>query len=150
MNRRALNPVWGIAALKAFLDLGNDAVGAPGPLDGGVLRLFVNAFDPASDMVPADFTEATFAGYASVTPLAWSVAVNAGDAGVVIIVQSLFIGGAIVAPGETVEGYYLENAGGTAVILAERFADPVPFANLGDFLELDNMIELPFIGNVTV
>lgn len=149
MQRRSANPVISRAALDALLEDLAGTVGLADVLDGAILRLFTNAFTPNPDQIPADFTEATFGGYASVTPLTFSDPGNVADEGLVTITQSVFTAAAPVGAGETIEGYYLENAGGTAVLLAERFVTPVPIAVDGDFLELDIYLQLPFTWPVT-
>jgi len=97
----------------------------------------------------ADFTEATFGGYASVTPLTFGNPGNVADEGLVTITQAVFTATDPVGAGENIEGYYLENAGGTAILLAERFVTPVSIAVPGDFLELDIYLQLPFTWPVT-
>lgn len=88
--------------------------------------------------VPGDFTEATFAGYTAVVltlPLLGPVNLPSGD-GVGAHQEADFLAGAIVLPGETILGYWIDD-GATAMYYSEIFATPVPFVFPGDFLSLD-------------
>jgi len=90
--------------------------------------------------LPADFTEATFAGYAAVAlplPLVGPINVDAqhiGDHS-----PADFLGGAVVFPGQSILGYWVDEAaaGGVVNYMAERFVSPVPIAFVGDFISLD-------------
>lgn len=150
MWRRSENVVCGRSLLDWFFVNVDQLAPAAGALNGCVLRLFTNAFAPNPDMLPADFTEATFGGYASVAaPLGWIGPGNVGTAGELLHVEGNFLATDPIAPAETVNGYWIENAGGTVVMAAEAFATPVPFAVGGDFLSLDVVLELPFVWPVT-
>jgi hypothetical protein len=92
------------------------------------------------ESLPADFTEATFAGYAAQAlnlPLVGPVQYDADDrAG---INAENFVAGAVVSPGETILGYYIDEAaaGGVVLYMAEYFAVPIPIVALGDFIHID-------------
>jgi hypothetical protein len=88
------------------------------------------------DVVPGDFTEATFAGYADITITAMLGPINSGEDVVALHVQVDFVGGAVVPPGETIMGYWIDN-GSTTLYLAEEFQTPIPIAQVGDFLSID-------------
>lgn len=89
----------------------------------------------------ADFTEATFAGYASQTitlPFSGPVQVDAQNRAV--FADANFIGGAVVLPGEVIQGYWVDNDDGSLppyFILGEIFETPIPIAVPGDFILLD-------------
>lgn len=90
--------------------------------------------------LPANFTEATFAGYAPqaltlplIGPVQYDPDHRAGF-------QSVnFLAGAVVAPGETILGYWIDelNVAGTKLYMGEYFAVPVPITALGQFIHID-------------
>lgn len=134
------NPIFGRPLVDALL-------GALSVVPGAALlatphvHLFTAGPTPiTSASLPADFTEATFVGYAAQAlnlPLVGPI--NADDDHRGVHNEENFLGGAIVAPGETVLGYWIDNAAaaGTIMYMAETFETPVQFANPGDFLSLD-------------
>lgn len=143
MWRRSAEVTWQRAAIGDILEAIASAAPLNEILDGAELRLYTNAFLPNADMVPADFTDATFVGYALITPLVWSVPGNTGT-GRLVHVEGNFVAGAIAPGGETVMGYVVTTAAKAAVLFAEQFADPVNIVSNGDFLSLDVVLELPF------
>lgn len=145
MRRQSIAPTMMRAPLIEGLGNWSAVPGATAVFVGAECRLFTNVPAITPDNVPADFTDCTFAGYALFTPIVWGGPSNADSLGEVIYGQATFTGGAIVAPGETAQGYYLTDAGGVNVYAAELFDDPVAFAIAGDFLELDLYFQLPFI-----
>jgi hypothetical protein len=89
--------------------------------------------------VIGDFTEATFAGYAAVVLGALSADINLPSGlGYGRQVDADFIGGAVVAPGETILGYWIDD-GAAALYMAETFVVPIPIAIPGDFIGIDNI-----------
>jgi len=148
MWRRSQETTWHRDTIGDILDAIATAAPLNEILNGAELRLYTNAFDPNPDMVPGDFTDATFAGYALVTPLVWSAPVNIDPVGRLVHVEGNFVAGAIAAP-ELVEGYVITTAAKAAVLLAERFVDPVNFVVNGDFLSLDVVLQLPYNWPVT-
>jgi hypothetical protein len=89
--------------------------------------------------LPADFTEATFAGYAAATltlPLLGPINLPNGD-GFGVHNEVDFLGGAVVSPGETILGYWIDDGATAVLYYAELFAVPVPIVNPGDFISLD-------------
>lgn len=102
-------------------------------LDGALIRLFQNDYEPGSSTVLADLTVATFTGYAEVDSTTWGGAFqNAdGDAQVIPPVIATFTAtGSTI--GNTVYGFYVVDAAGTALLWAERFDAPVGFNSNGD------------------
>lgn len=148
MWRRSQQVTWERAALADILDAIATAAPLAEILDGAELRLYTNAFDPNPDMVPTDFTDASFVGYALETPLGWSAPVNIDPDGKLVHVEGNFVAGAIVAA-QLVEGYIVTTAAKAAVLFAERFVTPVNFVLPGDFLSLDVVLQLPFSWSVT-
>lgn len=110
-----------VTAMKSDLDY---IVSGRWNLIGCFFRLFVNDFDPAAqaDFTPADFTEATFAGYAGIQPPTFSAAIAVGDSAYVAnatLVYTCTING---AP-EDVYGWYLHDVNLGIVRMARRFDD---------------------------
>jgi len=90
--------------------------------------------------VPADFTEATFTGYAAAAltlPLLGPVNIDANDRAVHHEVD--FVAGAVVAPGETILGYWVDDdvAAPTKMYFGEIFENPIAISALGDYISLD-------------
>jgi len=100
------------------------------------VHLFTAGPELSADTVPGDFTEATFVGYSDATITAMLGPINSGENTVSLHVQADFLAGAVVAPGQTILGYWIDNAS-TTLYLAEYFAAPVPIATLGDYISLD-------------
>ncbi len=134
------NPIIGRTLATAWLAALNAA-------PGGALLLtpFVHLFTagPATispDTLPTDFTEATFVGYSSQAlnlPLLGTINIDAET--IARHNEENFVGGAVVAPGEMIAGYWVDNdaAAGTQMYMGERFSNPVAIAVLGDFIALD-------------
>lgn len=116
--------------------------GAP-PIDGCKVKLYTNDFAPDPSTLLADFTEATFTGYGEATIATWGDTINTGPARAGSTAQATFTAGAIVAPGQTVYGYYVTDAAETVVLFSERFTDPVQFVAQYDSLSLDLVFSLP-------
>jgi hypothetical protein len=127
--------------------LANALVGTLSAVPGAALLVtpFVKLFtaasaNPSPNSVPTDFTEATFAGYAGLAltlPLVGPINLLPQTVGSHNEVD--FIAGAVVAPGETILGYYVvdNNAAPTKVYLSELFQSPIPIVNPGDSISLD-------------
>jgi hypothetical protein len=109
------------------------------------VKLFTAGPSPITpESVPADFTEATFAGYAEVALGTLLGPVNfSNGGGIGLHVEANFLGGAVVAPGEVILGYYVTDDA-DALYLAERFDTPIPIAVPGDFIALDVIFGIPF------
>lgn len=104
------------------------------------------------DSLPADFTEATFVGYAA-TALALPLLgpINIGPNTIGDHNPADFLGGAVVPPGETILGYWIDEAAvaGTVLYMAETFVSPVPIAFPGDFISLDLVFAVLMLLDVT-
>jgi len=98
-------------------------------LDGVGIALFTNNFIPTVDSVLADFTEATFPGYApqsiSTPNAAFLNGTGRGE-----VDADLMTWTATGASGETVFGYFIYDAA-LDVIWCERFNAPVPMGAPG-------------------
>lgn len=89
----------------------------------------------------ADFTEATFTGYAGqacTLPLIGPINVTGSTiAGLGNV--NFVAGSGITPPGQTILGYYVvdDNAAPTKVYMSELFPSPIPIVNPGDAISLD-------------
>jgi hypothetical protein len=82
------------------------------------------------------FTEATFPGYAALTPtLAGPLNLSANQGLAEGLSGSYVASTGITSPGQTCLGYWVDN-GSTVMYVAELFVTPVVFVNPYDFLEL--------------
>lgn len=147
MFRQTLNLTWHRDFITDLLNAIATAAPIAELLDGCEIHLYTNAFTPNADMVPADFTEADFTGSAEITPT--FAAIGNTDTGREISAQAVWTATGFPTGGNTIEGYYVMNAGETDVICAERFSDPVPIANVGDQLTLEFIIEAAFVWPAT-
>lgn len=87
--------------------------------------------------VPADFTEATFTGYASQTlgTLLGPIQLpNTEGDGVHADVN--FLAGAVAPPGQMILGYWIDD-GATTFFGGEVFPNPIPIGVPGAFIDLD-------------
>jgi len=134
------NPVLSYALVDQLLDALSTR-----PLAALLVTPFVHLYTagptpilPTS--VPGDFTEATFTGYAALAltlPLLGSIQIDPNDLAQHNEVD--FLAGAVVAPGENILGYWIDEAavGGVTLYMGEIFETPIPIAALGDYISLD-------------
>ena len=100
------------------------------------LRLFQNNYIPVNGTLVANFTEATFSGYAAQTvPNFGSPSTVSNKAKIVAASACVFShnGG---GTSNTVYGYYFTDSTGVSLILAERFAAPIVMASSGDTISI--------------
>lgn len=93
--------------------------------------------------VLADFTEATFDGYAAdaITPTSgWTVTPGA-PSDMTADAASVFTAGASVSS-QTILGYYVENTGDSVVEWAEPFASSITVQNENDAISVTAKLEL--------
>lgn len=134
------NIVWSRSVVQAMLSV-LDAIPVAVAMPTPFVHLFTVGPAPITpDSVPADFTEAAFAGYAAIalpTPFLGPINVEPDLQGVHEEVD--FIAGAVVPPGEMIAGYYVTSqaAAGGNFYLGETFVAPIPIAAVGDFISLD-------------
>lgn len=149
MDRQAIAPIGMRYYAQALLVSiqANTLFGA-----GFKVKLFTAGPSPITQYSSiADFTEATFGGYAALTPALGDFAYNVNFPnanGMMNIYSGFFIAAGITPPGETVLGYYVEDFAGTGLVMAELFNEPVDFANDGDFLELMIALPVALVGNI--
>jgi len=117
------------------------------------VHLFTAGPSPITpDSLPADFTEAAFAGYAAA---AWNLPllgpINVSSVNLGVHNEENFLGGAVVPPGENILGYWVDDAaaGSTVLYMAETFVSPIPIAFPGDFISLDIIAALAMLLDVT-
>lgn len=140
--RRSLNPVVRRTLANALLGA-LSAVPAAALLDTPTVHLYTNDLDPTPDTVVGDFEEAAFAGYAADALPALIGPVRLSDNAQGVHGEVDFLAGAVVAPGEVIQGYYVTDDTGATLYMSEKFAEPVPIAEAGDFLSLDVIFPEP-------
>ena len=125
------------AILEALVDTG-------ALLDDVLVRLFTNNIEPTPASVLADFTQATFTGYAASAAVSWDAvftdllgnAVVRGD-------TETFVATGTPTP-ETIYGYYLtKSGGGGALVGSQRFTTPVNITLGGDGLTVVPEMVIP-------
>lgn len=143
MFRASVIITLALAFLRSLVTHICTTAAATPPLDGCKVHLFTNDFTPLPSTLLADFDEANFVGYAEVTIADWGTTINTGTARAGSTASATFTAGAIVAPGQTVYGYYVTDSGETVVLFSERFETAVNFVNQFDSLQLDLIFSLP-------
>jgi hypothetical protein len=101
----------------------------------GVMKLFQNNITPAHNTVYADFTEATFSGYASQSLSGASVAGSLDSSGRGVVTWTALTWTKSGATGNTIYGYWVENSSGV-LLWCERFDSPIVMTADGAFLTL--------------
>lgn len=134
------NPVIGRALTDAMLSA-LDTNPAAALITTPKVKLFTAGPAPIlPTSVPADFTEATFVGYAAVAltlPLLGPIQIDpdtrSGHN------EADFLAGAVVSPGETILGYWIDDdvAAPTKMYLGEIFETPIDITQAGDYISLD-------------
>lgn len=134
------NPVLGQIVIDVLIEAFSDV-----PAAAGLVTPFVHLFTAGPPSITknsavADFTEATFAGYAAAAldlPLLGAITVNSQVVGAHNDVD--FLAGAVVTPGEMIAGYWVDEAatGGGDFYMGEYFENPVPIGQAGDYISLD-------------
>lgn len=140
-----VNPSWVYqqTVTDAFL-AGLDTVPIAALMLTPTVRLYTNAHipNPRAD-TPADFTQATFAGYAG-SALVLDDPVNNGTSGRCRHAEANFVLGSPAAGGEVIQGCYITNAASTVLYGQAPFTNPVSLAITGDELSLDIVLPLAF------
>ena len=124
---------------KVLLQAARDLIFAATP-DGAKVRLFQNNYTPSIASVLADFTQATFTGYAQAELLDTMAGLPRidTDGNVYIVCNSVlsFTQTADTTP-NTVYGYYVVSDVGSHIIAAKRFDTPIEFNAAGIALDLE-------------
>lgn len=105
-----------------------------------VLRLFQNDKMPADTDTAADYTEATFTGYAALTLTGASWSVVAGDPSVATCTEQDFTSSADQGM-QTIYGYYLTRVTTGDLMWVERLPTPQVIQNNGDRISITPRIE---------
>lgn len=102
------------------------------------VHLFTALASPISpNTTVANFTEATFSGYAAVTQGTLLGPINLpGFDGYGVHAEADFLATAVVAPGQNILGYWVDN-GASTFYYGETFPNPIPISNPGDYISLD-------------
>lgn len=107
-----------------------------GLLDGVIAKLYQNDYTPTPQSVLADFTVATFAGYASSSAITWGPAfTDSLDQAQAVGSVKQFNCNASTTP-NVIYGYYITSGDGATLIFAERFAEPQAINGVGDSVVL--------------
>jgi hypothetical protein len=113
------------------------------------VELFSGSTVPGPNSAYGDFTRALFTGYAPVA-LTLSAPINPSVNTQAVIGNALF---SIPGPGpitpDTATGYIITD-GVSIYYGGERFAAPVNFTNIGDFLDLNVALPLPVYSSVAI
>jgi hypothetical protein len=109
------------------------------------VHLFTAAPSPITPQSTiAEFTEATFTGYAAVVLTALLGPVNSPSGTCEAVFNNAsFIAGALTSS-QNILGYWVDD-GATHWYMGEYFQGPIPIVNPGDFIDLAVMIGLAFI-----
>jgi len=149
MYETAQQPTLGRIFLLALLDalLARPAAAILPTL---TTRLFTAGPTPITpNNATADFTEATFNGYAEVVVTPGSTPVNTPSGeGIALIGDANFIATGAAIP-ETILGYYVVGPAGS-MLMGEYFPAPVPIVNPGDFISLNLSVPLSFSPTVAI
>jgi len=116
-----------------------------GDLAAATVHLFTNDFVPTPTATAADFTEATFTGYAPVAVAGWNADEYNIDGSVSTDATNVMTWvGPGDASGQTIRGYYVLSAGlGTPYLYAVLFDDPVGLNHPTDVLGVVVTFKLP-------
>lgn len=124
------------------------AAGVAGDLNGAKVHLYTAGPTVNHHMVPGDFTEPTFTGYAAAV-ITWSVPINAGDlAGVLVGTDAVFRPTATTALPQTILGAYVTDSTSAIVLWAEPFDSPVILIDTADAVVYDTDFVLPFVDSI--
>lgn len=111
--------------------------------------LFTDGPSITPDFDPAGYTQPTFHGYtAEAVTLSPPVNLGGTDLGCVATVNFVATSGGTV--NDTCNGYILVDTTMAIGYLIERFANPISFGAVGDFLQLDLIVPLPMVYSPTV
>jgi len=97
------------------------------------LRLYNNNYTPVDGSTEANFTEATFTGYAQIELLAASWVITPGAPTLASYAEQLWTCSVAPSPTEQVYGYWVVQKTSGLLVWAERFSDgPYPVSKIGD------------------
>lgn len=140
------NITWNRTFLRDLADLMDDGVGAAGPLDGTLPRLYTDTTTFDQDTDYGDITKATLLGSSTVA-LTYVGPVNLGTTQVAKKTQIEAVAGSSPTA-ETITGVLIVNAAADDWVCLYKLPSPVGIALEGDGLSVDLQIPLPFKPNV--
>lgn len=122
-----MEPTWDV--ILAIMD----AAGAMGgPLNGNLVMLIKEDFDPSRELLLADVVEADFNGYARSTAVVWDPAYIGADEQVHLTAPGKpFLATDGVIP-NTIFGWALLDSGGTIITAAFRYDNPIAISRASD------------------
>lgn len=105
--------------LATITDVGTD-------LNGGLLNLFQNNFNPGVGSALGDFTIADFTGYSTSAAIVWGTPFFSPD-GVPTVAGDMktFTAANPITTPNVVYGWYVVDSGATKVLAARRFDSPI-------------------------
>lgn len=116
----------GLLPLTAKIALMSLAYAAGGPFDLNTLVLFINDITPTPESITADFTPATYDGYADVVTPVFGTAFVDEDGNVVLTAPSIDFVSTGTTTQELVYGWLLKKTAGGALEYVKRFETPKP------------------------
>lgn len=102
------------------------------------------------DWDPADYTEATFSGYAAATVTLSVASVNIGGTDQARVATVTFVAATGGPIADTCNGYALVDTTKAIPYMIERFPTGFAFGAIGDFLQIDLIVPLPMVYSPTV
>lgn len=118
--------------------------GASGMLYQSKCKLYTNSVVLSPDTELADFTEATFEGYAASAAMDWNTAYNEADGTASASADTLVFSCNAETEGESILGYYITNTAGDALLYAVEFDEAVPVNQIGDAVIVYPKVTLSF------
>lgn len=101
------------------------------------------------DFDPSAYTAPTFHGYAAAAvTLSGPVNIGGTDLAMIASVDFTATSGGTIA--DTCNGYALVDTSLAIPYMIERFANPISFGAIGDFLQIDLIVPLPMVYTPTV
>lgn len=125
---------------RTWLNLGDDTVGAAGPLDGSLIRFYTDPSDPTPDSAIGDFTLANLAGSSTVA-LTYTEPANLSGGKVAKKTQIEEIAGS-GQTSEDIKGALIVNAAADDWIACFPFNQAVNVAQEGDGISLDALLTM--------
>lgn len=143
-NVQAGKTVVNRAIARGLADLGDDTVGAAGPLVGALKRFFTEPETVTPGTVYADFTFAVLAG-ADTVPATFTPALNNGAKKVAKKTQIEAVAGSGQTE-ESIRGAVIVNAADDDWLIAKQFNDAVDVAVEGDAVSTDITLNIEVEG----
>jgi hypothetical protein len=129
--------LMGYASTPGFaFNIAGQVCGVGGALYNAKVHLYVNNLDPIPSNVLADFSEATFTGYAAATLASVAPYYDPAQKVNMAGVSQLFVATAAM-PNNLIYGYYITDSTDTYLWFAELFqGGPISIAAIGDGVQV--------------